>query len=172
MKNALRVLLVATVSLLAVIIIPTGHAQNIDRVLFKETPGWTITTYRAKDSKEFLRCSAERHYDNGTALTIARTVPRYTLAFTSTSWPFEDKSMHLVSAHVDASEILSVEGRVRLLNSGPIIFMSVESGDAIIPKLSKGKMLHVHAEQTSVDFDLTGSADVMMGLDECWRAGK
>jgi hypothetical protein len=170
MKTGIK-LIINTLVLLYLVNIPLAHAQNFERTPFTEVSGWTITTYRAKDTGEFLRCSAEMHYANKTALTIARTASSYTLAYTSTEWPFEDNSMPMVSAHVDAYDILSVQGRVRLLNSGPIVFMSVEPGSAILAGIAKGRVLHVHADKTSIDFDLTGSSKATSAVEECWQAG-
>ena len=162
----------AQLLLLTAVIVQSNaaDAQNINRTIFKEWPGWTITTYRTADTQAFLRCSAEKHYANGTALTIARTAPRYVLGFTSAAWPYEDRTTPPISVHIDSGEQVSATGRVRLLGSGPMLFMDLELGNPVISAIPDGKILHVHSEQTSIDFDLIGSKPVIAGLEECRKA--
>ncbi len=144
--------------------------QSLERTRYSTLVDWTVTTYRS-DAQAFLRCSAERHYDNGLALTVSRNTSGYVLGFTSSDWPYEDRSTHSVSVGVDSGASQAFAGRVRLLTSGPIVFVDLEADSPIIPAIAKGRMLQVESPETNLDFDLTGSAAAVSSLLSCHRDG-
>jgi hypothetical protein len=150
----------------------SGIAQNVERIPYWAPQNWTVTTYRSEDSKEFLRCSAERHYDNGTALTVAKNnAGNIVLGFTSSNWTYEDRSTHDISIRIDSGEQMSFPGRVRVLPSGPIVFVDLEYTNPVVPTLSTGRMLNVSSPETTLEFELTGSASAVASVDQCHLEG-
>jgi hypothetical protein len=147
-----------------------GSAQAPDRVRYAELPDWTVTTYRAAESKALLRCSAERHYDNGLTLTVAKNAAgKYVLGFTSSEWPYEDRSTHPVSMRIDSGDETLLPGRARLLPTGPIVFVDVQNHRIVIPAISAGNRLHVSSGKIDLEFGLAGSAAALVSLDLCHR---
>jgi hypothetical protein len=132
------------------------------------TPGnWTVTIYRAGDTGAFLRCSAERHYADQ-ALTIAKNAAgKFVLGFTSKEWAFEDRSTHPISVRVDSLEEVTLSGRVRILPSGPIVFVDIDMDSTIIAEISAGNALYVSSGETALVMDLAGSAAAIAGTNQC-----
>lgn len=163
-----RLLLAVT----AMAISAAAWPQGFERTPFAAPDDWTVTTYRAADTKSFLRCSAERHYDDGPALTVARTADgKYVLGVTSALWQFEDRSTHEFEVTVDAGDANMVTGRVRLLPSGPMIFVDVDLGSSLIAEISAGNTLTVSSGEVSIDMNLKGSAAALSSLEACQVAG-
>jgi len=159
------------VTVAALLCIP-ANAQAPERTPYSAPPDWTVTTYRAADTKVFLRCSAERHYDDGLTLTIAKTnAGKFVLGFTSSDWTYEDRSTQPVSIQIDSGEETSLSGRVRLLPSGPIVFVDIEADSTVISAISAGNVLFVNSGETSLDFDLSGSAVAVSSTEQCHRDG-
>jgi hypothetical protein len=128
-----------------------------------------VTTYRAGDSGEFLRCSAERHFDDGQTLTIAiNGTGNLVLGFTSDKWIYEDRSTHPVSVRVDSGEETPLSGRVRILPVGPIVFVDLDPDSTVIAELSAGDTLYVSSSETNMVMDLTGSAAAIAGTNQCY----
>ena len=150
----------------------SGAAQNFERTPYWAPENWTVTTYRAGDSREFLRCSAERHYGDGLALTIAKaSAGNIVLGFTSPRWPYEDRSIHDIELRIDTGERMSFSGRVRVLPSGPIVFVDLEPTSHVIPAISTGRQLNVSSPEIALAIDLTGSAAAVASVDQCHRDG-
>ena len=162
----------AIVTLAAILSMP-GNAQAPARTPYSTPPGWSVSTYRSAASGAFLRCSAERHYDHGLTLTVAiNSAGKFVLGFTSAEWAYEDRSTHPVSIRVDSGEEMSVPGRVRVLPVfGPIVFVDLEMDSAIVPALSAGNVLYVNSAETSLEFDLSGSAAAISDAARCHRDG-
>jgi len=161
-----------TVLSAAVLLSMPGNAQPPERTPYSAPPNWTVTTYRAADTQAFLRCSAERHYDGGLALTVAKNnMGTFVLGFTSSDWAYEDRSTHPVVIKIDSNEEISFSGRVRRLGSGPIVFVDLEPTSSVIPAISAGRVLQVSSAETSVEFQLTGSAAAVASLEQCHRDG-
>ena len=155
----------------AMLAVPS-NAQAPARTPYSAPPGWSVTTYRAAETQAFLRCSAERHYNDGMTLTIAKTnTGKFVLGFTSPAWTYEDRSTHVVSIRVDSGEEMSLPGRVRLLPSGPIVFVDMEADSSVIPAISAGKVLYVNSAETALEFALTGSAVAVSNTAQCHRDG-
>jgi len=157
-------------SLVAVVFSIQGNAQAPARTPYSAPGNWTVTTYRAGDSGAFLRCSAERHYGGGFALTIARNAAgKFVLGFTSDDWTYEDRSTHPVSVRIDSGEETLLPGRVRLLPSGPIVFVDIETDSSVITEISAGNILHVHSAETALEFELAGSAAAVESTNRCYQ---
>lgn len=174
MINRQAKMLVVQLALALIIVIHSspGSAQAPDRTPYADLPDWTVTTYRAAETKAFQRCSAERHYEDGLTLTIAKNAAgKYVLGFTSSAWPYEDRSTHSISIKIDSGEELSMPGRVRLLPVGPIVFLDLDDNSSVISSLSAGANLHVRSDLTVLKFDLTGSAAAVSNLESCHRDG-
>lgn len=161
------------VFLLAVVLLSTpSSAQDIERTPYWAPANWTVTTYRSAESKAFLRCSAERHYDNGLALTVAKNnAGNIVLGFTSSNWTYDDRSTHDVSIQIDSGEQMSFPGRARVLPSGPIVFVDLEHTNPIVAVISSGRSLHVSSPETTLEFELTGSAAAVASMDQCHLDG-
>jgi hypothetical protein len=160
--------IVASFTLLGV----AGNAQAPQRSPYSAPAGWTVSTYRAPETMAFLRCSAERHYDDGLTLTVAKNnAGNLVLGFTSAAWTYEDRSTHAVSVRIDSANATSLPGRVRLLPVGPIVFVDLAPGSAIIPALSSGMTLYVRSAETALEFGLTGSAAAIASMQQCHRDG-
>jgi hypothetical protein len=86
-------------------------------------------------------------------------------------WAFEDRSAHDFEVTVDAGDTLTLPGRVRVLPSGPMIFIDVEEGSNLIAKLSSGNTLAVRSGDVVIDMNLAGSAAALASLDACQKAG-
>ena len=150
----------------------SGNAQAPARTPYSALPNWSVTTYRAGDTNAFLRCSAERHYDDGLTLTIAKNAAgKFVLGFTSPEWTYEDRSSHSVSVRIDSGEETSLQGRVRLLPSGPIVFVDIAADSTIVGSIAAGEVLHVNSDETSLSFELSGSAAAVSSTNECHRDG-
>ena len=157
---------------ITVLLAAPGNTQAPERTPYSAPAGWTVTTYRAANSRAFLRCSAERHYDDGSALTIAKNnAANIVLGFTSTEWPFEDGSTQTVLLRIDSGEERRLPGRVRILPSGPIVFVDLVSTSAMVPAIRKGTTLQVSSGGTTLTFGLTGSAAAIASVDRCHRDG-
>ena len=151
----------------AVLLSSSGNAQAPARTPYAAPGDWTVTTYRAGDSGAFLRCSAERHYE-AQALTVARNAAgKFVLGFTSNEWTFEDRSTHPISIRVDSGEEVTLSGRVRLLPSGPIVFVDVDMGSSVIAEISAGNTLHISSAETSLTMDLAGSRTAIASTNQC-----
>ena len=147
-------------------------AQSFERIPYSAPPDWTVTTYRSSDSGAFLRCSAERHYDDGNTLTVAKNAAgKFVLGFTSDAWEFEDRATPGVNLQVDAGQSYSMPGRVRLLPSGPMLFVDIDPATTIIDELSKGGRVHVSSGGNSLTLNLRGSAAAMASANQCQRDG-
>ena len=161
----------------AIILIPAllsvpSNAQAPERTPYSAPLDWTVTTYRAAGTKAFLRCSAERHYDNGLALTVAKNnTGMFVLGFTSSEWAYEDGSTHVISIRIDSGDEMALPGRVRLLPSGPIVFVDLEPTSSVVPAISAGMVLHVSSTETALEFGLAGSAAAISSVDQCHRDG-
>ncbi len=156
----------------AVLLSASSNAQGIQRTPYWAPADWTVTTYRAAESNEFLRCSAERHYDDGLALTVAKnSAGNIVLGFTSPKWTYEDRSTHDVVVRIDSGVQMSFPGRARVLPSGPIVFVDLEPTGTIVPFISTGRSLRVSSGETALEFDLTGSAAAVASVDQCHRDG-
>ncbi len=165
----------AAIVAVAAILSLSSNAQAPERTPYSTPPGWSVSTYRSAASGAFLRCSAERHYDHGLTLTVAiNSAGKFVLGFTSAEWTYEDRSTHPVSIRVDSSEEMSVPGRVRVLPVfGPIVFvdLDMDMDSAIVPALSAGSVLYVNSAETSLEFDLSGSAAAISDAARCHRDG-
>jgi hypothetical protein len=149
-----------------------AFAQSFERIPYSAPADWTVTTYRSKDSGAFLRCSAERHYEDGTTLTVARNAEgNFVLGFTSGSWTFEDQETTGVRVQVDANEVLSTTGRGRRLPTGPMLFVDVDAGTTAIDELSKGNQLRVTTGGTTLTMSLHGSAAAIASVIQCQSDG-
>jgi len=145
-----------------------SHAQAPARTPYSAPGDWTVTTYRAGDTGAFLRCSAERHYDDGQTLTIAiNGAGKFVLGFTSDQWTYEDRSTHPVSIRVDSGDEASMPGRIRILPVGPIVFVDIDSNSSIIAEISAGNVLHVSSAETSLEMNLAGSAAAIADTNQC-----
>ncbi len=149
-----------------------ASAQAPDRTRYSDLPDWTVTTYRAADTGAFLRCSAERHYEGNLTLTVAKnSAGKYVLGFTSSAWPYEDRSTHSVSVQIDTNEETSMPGRVRLIPPGPIVFVDLEDDRSFVVAISDGAVLQVSSGDTVLKFSLTGSAAALATLEFCHQDG-
>jgi hypothetical protein len=156
----------ALVLIIAILSFPS-NAQAPARTPYAAPGDWTVTTYRAGDTGAFLRCSAERHYE-AQALTVAKNAAgKFVLGFTSKEWTFEDRSTHPISVRVDSGAEVMLSGRVRLLPSGPIVFVDIEMDSAVIAEISAGNSLQVSSEETSLAMDLAGSAAAIASTNQC-----
>jgi len=145
----------------------SSNAQAPARTPYSAPGDWTVTTYRAGDTGAFLRCSAERHYE-AQALTVAKNAAgKFVLGFTSNEWTFEDRSTHPITVRVDSGDEVALSGRVRILPSGPIVFVDIEEGSGVIAKLSAGYSLHINAGEVSLTMDLAGSAAAIASTNQC-----
>jgi hypothetical protein len=166
LSNQFSVLLI-TISLCV-----PSYAQAPERTPYSAPDNWTVTTYRASGTKAFLRCSAERHYGDGLTLTIAKNVAgKFVLGFTSSDWKYEDRSTPTVSIQIDAGESVSLPGRVRLLPTGPIVFVDIEENSSIVTSMSLGSALHVRTAETSLEFSLAGAEAAVSGVNQCQSDG-
>ena len=152
-------------------ILLTGHgalAQSFDRTPYTKFDGWLINTYRAADSGEFLRCSAERHLEDAPTLTIARTAAsKFVLGVTSAEWTFDDRSTPATTLQVDENTSTSLAGRVRILPNGPMLFIDVEAGSSLMDELAAGNTLTVSAGETQLQIPLAGSAAAIATTIQC-----
>jgi hypothetical protein len=156
----------ALVLIIAILSFPS-NAQAPARTPYAAPGDWTVTTYRAGDTGAFLRCSAERHYE-AQALTVAKNAAgKFVLGFTSNEWTFEDRSTHPISVRIDSGEEVMLSGRVRLLPSGPIVFVDIEMDSAVIAEISAGSSLQVISGETSLVMDLAGSAAAIASTNQC-----
>jgi len=147
-------------------------AQSFERIPYSAPQDWTVTTYRSIDSGAFLRCSAERHYENGETLTVARNAAgKFVLGFTSGSWTFEDQDATEVSVQVDDNEALSTSGRGRRLPTGPMLFVDVDPESTVIDELSAGNQLRVTSGNTTLTMSLRGAAAAVAGVIQCQSDG-
>lgn len=160
---------------IAVFAIGMSHdaiAQSFERIPYSAPPDWTVTTYRSKNSGAFLRCSAERHYDNGDTLTVASNAEGgFVLGVTSDAWEFEDRATPVVSIQVDANQPRSTTGRGRVFPFGPMLFIDVDPAANIIDELSKGSRAVVSSGETSLTLNLHGSAAAIASTRQCQRDG-
>ena len=145
----------------------SSNAQAPARTPYSTPGDWSVTTYRAGDTGAFLRCSAERHYAEQ-ALTVAKNAAgKFVPGFTSEEWTFEDRSTHPISVRVDSGEEGTLSGRVRLLPSGPIVFVDIDMGSSIIAEISAGHSLHISSGETALVMDLAGSAAAVASTNQC-----
>lgn len=170
--NRIERIFITVVAIYAIGTAADTIAQSFERIPYSAPPHWTVTTYRSSDSGAFLRCSAERHYDDGNTLTVARNAEgKFVLGFTSAAWSFEDSVMPEVSMQVDTYQPVSMTGRARVLPSGPILFVDIDPSTTIIDELSKGSRVIVSSGETSLTLDLLGSAAAIASTDQCQRDG-
>ena len=149
-----------------------ASAQAPERTRYSDLPDWTVTTYRTAETEAFLRCSAERDYEGNLTLTVAKnSAGKYVLGFTSSAWPYEDRSTHSVSVRIDTNEEISMPGRVRLIPPGPIVFVDLEEGSSVIAAISAGAILNVSSGETALEFRLAGSEAALASLELCHRDG-
>jgi len=158
-----KILIVLSAAMLSI----SSNAQAPARTPYSAPGDWTVTTYRAGDTGAFLRCSAERHYE-AQALTVAKNAAgKFVLGFTSNEWTFEDRSIHPISVRVDSGDEVALSGRVRILPSGPIVFVDIEEDSGVIASLSAGNALHVSSGETSLVMNLAGSAAAIASTNQC-----
>jgi hypothetical protein len=164
--------LTAVVGILAIAMATDAIAQSFERIPYSAPTDWTVTTYKSRDTGAFLRCSAERHYDNGETLTIAKNAAgMFVLGFTSDKWEFEDRATTEVEIQVDTGQAISLAGRGRLLPSGPMLFVDADPTTSIIDDLSKGNRLAVGSGETSLTLNLVGSSAAIAGVNQCHLDG-
>ena len=56
-----------------------------------------------------------------------------------------------------------------MLPVGPTVFVDLEADSSVVPALSVGRMLFVDSPETSLEFDLTGSAAAVRSMVQCHR---
>ena len=168
-KRSVRLFLAQSMIFISVTMLSIpGHAQAPARTPYSAPGNWTVTTYRAGDTGVFLRCSAERHYEDGQTLTIAiNGAGNFVLGFTSDKWTYADRSTHPVSIRVDSSGEVPLSGRVRILPVGPIVFVDLEMDSSVITEISAGRILQVTSADTVLNFNLAGSAAAISSANQC-----
>lgn len=168
-KQSIRALLACFLVILAAVVSALSYAQAPVRTSYSAPGDWTVTTYRAGDTGAFLRCSAERHYEDGQTLTIAiNSAGKYVLGFTSDKWTYEDRSTHPVSIRVDSNREQTMPGRVRILPVGPMVFLDLDTNSTVIAQMSAGNSLHVNSADTSFSMSLAGSAATVASARQCY----
>jgi hypothetical protein len=166
--NRIELSVITVIAVCAIGSATAAIAQSFERIPYSAPPDWTVTTYRSKETGAFLRCSAERHYDDGNALTVARTAEgKSVLGFTSSAWAFDDRETTEVRLQVDANMPMSTTGRGRLLPSGPMLFVDVDPASGVMAELSNGSLLLVTSGETTLRLSLRGSAAAIAGVNQC-----
>jgi predicted methyltransferase len=133
--------------------------------------GWTLMKYNSGDTNEFLRCSAERIYEDNSSLTIARRAgvgDLYTLVFISAKWPYAGGSKPTVSLHIDSGQQFSYQGSMIPGTKTPMFLMRLDDDSrAVLPALAAGRTLHVRSGSTEIDYDLGGSRSLIDQVKKC-----